>query len=147
MNPKEQIIKLIKDAIAKNLPDVKPEDLEENGKVYYMNDRDGTIFDWTMNEHACPFMCFYNDGMGAAKANMYSDGNVEIYVYDTTKDHKYVATEKGSMDKDDVLALTCFMFFNADEKDRFGKSLDDLEYAQPSAEELEQFNNECKPEE
>lgn len=146
-NPKEKIIEIIKDVLAKALMGVSPKDLEENGKVYYMNDQNGTIFDWTMNEHASPLMCFYNDGIGAIKALVYEGGNVVVYYYDTTPEHKYLGEYQANISKDDALALTCFLYFNADEKDRFGKSLDDLEYVAPSAEDLAEFEKLCQPEE
>ncbi len=144
MNPKEYIVTIIKDAIAKHLPNVKPEDLEERGKVYYMNDQNGTIFDWTMNKHASAFMCFYNDGMGAAKALVYDDGAVNVYLYEPEAPHKNMAEEKASMDATDVLALATFMYFNADAENRFGKSLDDLEYAEPSEEKIAEFQKLCE---
>lgn len=144
MNPKEQILTIIKDAIAKHLPNVKPEDLEENGKVYYMNDQNGTIFDWTMNKHASAFMCFYNDGMGAAKALVYDDGAVNVYLYQPEAPHKNMAEEKASISAGDALSLTAFMYFNADEKNRFGKSLDDLTYEQLNAEQVAEFQKLCE---
>ena len=147
MNPKDQIIKIVKDALAKKAPGVTPEMLEENGKVYYMNDRDGTIFDWTMNNHACPFMCFFNDGMGAIKVTAHTDGGVAIYLYDAEKPHKFIAEDRAEMKPKDVLALACFLYFNADEAGRFGKSLDDLEYTAPSAEKIAEFQKLCEPEE
>ena len=144
MNPKEQILTIIKDAIAKHLPNVKPEDLEENGKVYYMNDQNGTIFDWTMNKHASAFMSFYNDGMGAAKALVYDDGAVNVYLYQPEAPHGNLAEEKASISAEDALSLTAFMYFNADEKNRFGKSLDDLTYEQLNAEQVAEFQKLCE---
>ncbi len=32
------------------LPQVKSSDLEENGAVYFMNSKDGTEFEWYVNE-------------------------------------------------------------------------------------------------
>ncbi|MCR5608762.1 MAG: hypothetical protein K6G26_06830 [Lachnospiraceae bacterium] len=36
---------IINENIKKYLPDVLPEELEDNGSVYYMNGNDGTEFD------------------------------------------------------------------------------------------------------
>ena len=44
-----------------NLPEVSSDVLEENGKVYYMNGKNGTEFDWFVNNHLPTFMVFYND--------------------------------------------------------------------------------------
>ena len=45
-------------AIRENLPDLSFDDLEEGGKVYYMNGNNGTEFDWFVNEHLPSFMVF-----------------------------------------------------------------------------------------
>lgn len=49
-----KILNDIKEIINENikiyLPDVKPTDLEENGMIYYMNGKNGTEFDWYVNE-------------------------------------------------------------------------------------------------
>ena len=50
----------------------------------------------------------------------------------------------GVMNATDVLALTTFMYFNADAEDRYGKSLDDLKYAQPSEEKIAEFQKLCE---
>ena len=56
-----QIETIIKDNIRKYLPDVQASELEENGTVYYMNGKNGTEFDWFVNERLSSFMVFYND--------------------------------------------------------------------------------------
>lgn len=57
-----------------NMPEVSSDTLEEDGKVYYMNGKNGTEYDWFVNDHLSTFMAFYNDenNLGAAKANVYS---------------------------------------------------------------------------
>ena len=42
----EEIIKIINDNINESLPDIKKEDLEENGAIYYMNGKNGT--EWAL---------------------------------------------------------------------------------------------------
>ena len=51
-------------------------ELEEDGKVYYMNGKNGTEYDWFVNEHLPSFMVFYNDrqNLCAVKATVYTDG-------------------------------------------------------------------------
>ena len=44
-----------------HLPQVKSCDLEENGAVYFMNSKDGTEFEWYVNDKLPPFMMFYDD--------------------------------------------------------------------------------------
>ena len=145
INPKDQIIKITKDALAALMPELKAEGLEENGKVYYMNGRDGTFFDWTMNGHACPFMCFYNDknAMGAIKVTAYNDGDISICVYHNGENSPF-KEESAKMDPEDILKLVVFLEKTADNESYFDKSLDDLEYIEPSAEEIADFQKSCE---
>lgn len=41
----EKVLKIVEQGINTWLPDVTSSMLEENGKVYYMNGDDGTVFD------------------------------------------------------------------------------------------------------
>ena len=52
------------------LPDIRPDNLENDGAVYFMNGKNGTAFDWYVNEHLPCFFIFYNDAenLGAVKA-------------------------------------------------------------------------------
>ncbi len=54
------ILIAIKEIIDSNLklylPHVASDHLENNGAVYYMNGKDGTEFDWYINEKFPPFM-------------------------------------------------------------------------------------------
>lgn len=83
-----RILNEIKQLISKNiniyLPQVKLSDLEENGMVYYMNGKNGTEFDWYVNDKISDFMTFYNDekNLGAVKLTLYNNGGVSLYIYD-----------------------------------------------------------------
>lgn len=83
-----RILNEIKQLISKNiniyLPEVKLSDLEENGMVYYMNGKNGTEFDWYVNDKISDFMTFYNDekNLGAVKLTLYNNGGVSLYIYD-----------------------------------------------------------------
>ena len=75
---------IIENVIKEKLPEVSSDSLEENGKVYYMNGKNGTEFDWFVNNHLPTFMVFYNDekNLGAVKATVYTDGWIDLYLYD-----------------------------------------------------------------
>lgn len=79
----EQIEKFMHESLRKGLPDVKLSDLEKDGAIFYMNGKNGTVFDWYVNEHFPGFFIFYNDqeNLGAVKALLYTDGGLSIYVY------------------------------------------------------------------
>lgn len=57
----EQIDKFMHESLRKGLPDVKLSDLEKDGAIFYMNGKNGTVFDWYVNEHFPGFFIFYND--------------------------------------------------------------------------------------
>lgn len=84
----QRILMEIKTIIDKNinlyLPHVKAGDLEANGAVFYMNSKNGTEFDWFVNEKISDFMVFYNDedNLGALKLTLYQSGTIILYVYD-----------------------------------------------------------------
>ena len=65
------------------LPEISNSELEENGTVYYMNGKNGTEFDWHVNDRLPNFMVFYDDEekLGALKASVYRDGGMLIYIY------------------------------------------------------------------
>lgn len=73
------ILIAIKEIIDSNLklylPHVASDHLENNGAVYYMNGKDGTEFDWYINEKFPPFIVFYNDkeNLGAVCQQLDSD--------------------------------------------------------------------------
>lgn len=79
----EEIKKIVNDNMKEHLKEVKLCDLEENGSIYYMNGKNGTAFEWYVNNHLPSFMVFYNDknNLGAIKANIYTDGTVVLYIY------------------------------------------------------------------
>ena len=47
----EQVDHYMHEALKKGLPDIKPCELEKDGAVFYMNGKNGTAFDWYVNEH------------------------------------------------------------------------------------------------
>lgn len=94
------IKQLITESRTMYLPHVKTEDLEENGAVYYMNGKNGTEFDWYVNNKISDFFVFYNDknNLGAVKLTLYCDGGILIYVYDE-KGKKLIKEVKTYLDK------------------------------------------------
>lgn len=83
-----RILNKIKELIDSNiklyLPHVETNDLENDGAIYYMNGKDGTEFEWYVNDKLPPFMVFYNDeaNLGAVKLLLYNDGGIVVYIYD-----------------------------------------------------------------
>lgn len=78
-----QVEKIMHGALKEKLPEISLSDLEDNGAVFYMNGKNGTAFDWYVNDHLPCFFMFYGDkeNLGAVKAMLYNDCNMSVYVY------------------------------------------------------------------
>lgn len=115
----EQVDLYMHEALEKELPDIKSSDLEKGGAVFYMNGKNGTAFDWYVNEHLPCFFIFYNDkeNLGAVKATLYTDGGMSIYVY---ADHGHAEPEqyevKLDVDDGELLELAALLTENADSR-------------------------------
>ncbi|MBR1773545.1 MAG: DUF2185 domain-containing protein [Eubacterium sp.] len=120
----------IRNAMKENMPEVSSDTLEEDGKVYYMNGKDGTEYDWFVNDHLPTFMVFYNDenNLGAAKATVYTDAGMVIYLYDEKGNHlaKEVQTFL-DIDESELLKLAVCLRCNADDKKIWDAALDRIE--------------------
>lgn len=114
-----EIKKIMLAAVKEHLSEVSMSDLEDNGAVYYMNGKNGTEFDWYVNEKVSDFMMFYNDedNMGAVKATLYNDGGLLIYVYG--QQGKAVPQKIDSyldVTEEEVFALAVLLRNEADDK-------------------------------
>ncbi len=134
---------IIHDAIREHLPEISFSELEEDGKVYYMNGKNGTEYDWFVNEHLPSFMVFYNDrqNLGAVKATVYTDGGIKLYLYD---DHgRNLAKEADAFldaGEDEMLRLAVCLRINADDKRIWDASPDKIDTdALPGEEEIAGF--------
>jgi len=122
-----KIDEIVNEALEQHLPDIKKDMLEENGNIYYMNDIDGTLFDWGMNERLCEFMMFYDkSGMGAIKLNVLHDGKVNIYLYRDKANSSFRQYSKKIFTEEEVYELVVLMYNIADKKELYGKSIYDM---------------------
>ena len=78
-----ELKKNMKECLEKYVSDILPDDLEDRGAIFYMNGKNGTEFDWYVNDKVSDFMIFYNDkdNLGDVKATIYNNGELLIYVY------------------------------------------------------------------
>ena len=125
----KEIKEIIKQNIKEYLPEVKPSDLEENGTVYYMNGKNGTEFDWYVNEHLPSFMVFYNDkqNLGAAKLLIYTNGEVILYIYGD-KGNKTIKEVQTSIKvtENELFNLAVILRSEADEKSAWDADIDKI---------------------
>lgn len=114
-----EIKKIMIDSVEKHMPDISFDDLEDNGAVFYMNGKNGTEFDWYVNNKISDFMMFYNDkdNMGAIKATLYNNGAVLIYVYGE-RGKTLIQEIESCVDvtEDEVLSLAIVLRNEADDK-------------------------------
>ncbi len=117
----------IQNAMKENMSEISSDALEEGGKVYYMNGKNGTEYDWFVNDHLPTFMVFYNDekNLGAAKATVYTDGGMVVYLYDEKGEHLAKEVQAHlDIDKSDLLKLAVCLRCNADDKKIWDAALD-----------------------
>ena len=140
-----EIKAIINKSIREYLPDIGSEDLEGNGKVYYMNGKNGTEFNWYVNEHISDFMVFYNDeaNLGAVKLTLYVDGNILIYVYGD-KGNTLVQKIETSINitEQEMLNLAVILRKEADDKKIFDKAIDMIDSdIKVSEDDIAEFRN------
>ena len=84
-------------------------DLEDNGAIFYMNGKNGTEFDWYVNNKISDFMMFYDDedNMGAVKTTLYDNGSLLTYIYGE-RGKEVIKEIKSGIDitKEEALSLT-----------------------------------------
>lgn len=113
----EQVDKYMHEALEKEFPALQRSELEKDGAVFYMNGKNGTAFDWYVNDHIPCFFIFYNDkeNLGAVKATLYTDGGMSIYLYG---DHGHAEPINYEVDIDakenELLELAVTLTSNAD---------------------------------
>jgi len=125
----QEIKQLMEENRKQYLPEVKESELEENGTIYYMNGKNGTEFDWYVNDKISDFMMFYNDekNLGAMKCTLYKDGQVYIYVYgeNGNKLIQEVRTCCKALEKE-ILDLAVILKKEADDKRIFDASIEKI---------------------
>ena len=138
-----EIKTIIKENLNKYLPDVKNSDLEENGMVYYMNGKNGTEFEWYINEKLPSFMVFYNDkqNLGAVKFSIYTNGEVTLYIYGDKG--KKIVKEVNTFietEENELFRLAVILKNEADDNRFWDASIDKINTdIDPNEEQIESF--------
>ena len=139
----QEIQELIRKSLAEHLPEVSSEDLEDNGTVFYMNGKNGTEFDYFVNEHLPNFFVFYNDkdNLGAVKMTVYDAGDTELYLYDEHgKNLKKEIKLCLDVAKEELLKLAVLRRINADDKKIWDSAIDKIKTErEPTKQEIEEF--------
>lgn len=123
----EKVLKIVEEGIATYLTEVKISMLEENGKVYYMNGDDGTVFDWGTNKRLCEFMSFYDKtGNGAIKVNVLSSGAINVYLFKDEQAYCFKEYQE-NITAEEALELAVLMYNIADKKSLYDKAIDSMD--------------------
>lgn len=124
-----EIKKIINSNIEFYLPHVKTGDLENDGAIYYMNGKDGTEFDWYVNDKLPPFMVFYNDeaNLGAIKLLLYNDGGIVVYIFDE-KGKKLIKEVNTYLEvnESDLFELAVILRNEADDNNIWGAGIESI---------------------
>ena len=77
-----EVIEYMNQEASRLAPEVKAEELCDNGAIYYMNGNDGTAFDWSCNDRLCEFYKFYKSTeYGFIKVFVNKNGYLDGYLY------------------------------------------------------------------
>lgn len=140
-----EIRTIINESICEYLPDVKSHDLEENGNIYYMNGKNGTEFDWYVNDHISDFMVFYNDeaNLGAIKLTLYTNGKIVIYAYGEKGKAAAQKMETSiNITAQEMLSVAVLLKKEADDKKIFDRGIDRIDSdGRVSADDIAEFRN------
>ena len=139
----EQIQQIMYECMHTAIPGIKPDNLEKDGTVFFMNGKNGTAFDWYVNEHLPCFFIFYNDAdnLGAVKAMLYTDGALSVYVYGENGHAEPVLFEKCTeASSEELLELAAVLTENADGRRIWDADITTLNSdVRPDRETVEQF--------
>ena len=83
------IISIFHDLIV-NKFNINRKQLLENGDIYYMNGKNGTKFDWDINEHISSFIVSYKNGSCAIELMCFKDGNINVFAYKMGENKPYI---------------------------------------------------------
>ncbi len=139
---------IIAENLKEYLPNVDKGNLEENGTVYYMNGKNGTEFDWYVNNRISDFMVFYNDenNLGAIKLTLYDKENISLYIYDNKG--KTLVKEVNTyieVDEKELFQLAIILKNEADDKHLWDASIDSINTdIELSDDKIEEFKNNKK---
>lgn len=145
-NTIKKINEIIKSELKNDMPNIETSELEEEGKIYYMNGNNGTLFDYNVNEKLPDFMCFYKDGTcGIIKLRINKDASAHIYLYNYGEMSPFLDKDlPNQFSKDEIFDLAIILNKIMDENGIFDKSANDYNTDIVITNiEKEHFLNEC----
>ena len=109
---------------------IKKEDLFNKAKIYYDNGRNGTYFDWTMNDHSSGFTVCYNgkEQLGYLSVYLYKTGELIGFKWLDKGHGKAENISVGTLSNEDANYLINLLLQNEEEKNLFDKPIDELDW-------------------
>ena len=140
----QRIIEQVKNVFAdirQGYPQIKDEDLDKNGAIYYMNGNDGTDFDWNVNGNTSEFYMYHKNEIGFIKLYVNKDDTYTAYVY-PNGEMKAVETIRGDLSDVDSLYLAALLYRKADREYIYDATIDEIDFSyEPDEWELQEMKN------
>lgn len=125
---KESIKKEIEKDIEDNQVELK--NLYNNGEIYYENGRNGTWFDWQVNNKTSEFCVCYNDKkrMGYISVNINKEGELTGYKWLDYGKSEGKKINLGKLNEDDTNYLVRLLIQHCDDSGIFDTSIDNIDW-------------------
>lgn len=115
-----EVIEYMNHEASRIAPEIKAEELCENGAVYYMNGNDGTPFDWVFNDRLCEFYKFYKSTeYGFIKVFVDKSGYMRGYLYKDEGKGDAIYLEEKYLGKEKAKRLRYFIESKTDNIGRY----------------------------
>lgn len=138
---KDTVIMQIMNLFEKHLDKIDKTKLLDN-KIIYDNGRNGTIFDFTMNDHVSNFIMLYDDHYEAIKIGVYKDGTAMVYLY-KVGEMKPFETHEEKFSKYFALCLAALLYCEKDCKGIFDDAIEPLKDVKVTEDMLYRFKSDC----
>jgi len=124
-----EVIEYLNNEASRLAPEVKAEELCDNGAIYYMNGNDGTDFDWACNDRLCEFYKFYKSTeYGFIKVFVEKSGYMRGYLYKDEGKGNAIFLEEKYLGKEKAKQLRYFIQKRTDDINRWDEPICDSNY-------------------
>lgn len=120
------------DLIRRAHPEIKDEELYQNGAIIYANGNDGTDFDWRCNNRLCEFMIYFREdgpknGVGFIKVFIEKNDVMTAYVYADGGMHPTEKPVPFRLSNGEAARLAALMYTAADQEKLWDQDIDSLD--------------------
>lgn len=125
---KGKILKEMVENIFQTMKEKYPAFCEIEDAIYYRNGKNGTDFDWNVNNHVSSFFLYYRKSeMGYIGVSIGRDGSVDAYYYED--EHMLPSgNEHFQFGSAEAYALAKFLYSQMDERYIWDKSIEGINW-------------------